>query len=93
MTIDHPDTASGTAPAPLGDDELAAIAARLPVGGLFVAHAHTDMTRLLAEVHRLRYALRAAQDTTPTTSPPAYAEQGVTDDRPASRRPAEHRPA
>ena len=38
----------------LSDAELAAIAARLPVGGLFIAHARTDMTRLLAEVHRLR---------------------------------------
>ena len=53
MNPDH--TAAGTAP--LGDEELAAIAARLPVGGLFTAHAHTDMTRLLAEVHRLRHAL------------------------------------
>lgn len=73
MTIDQ----SAAAAAVLGDDELAAIAARLPVGGLFIAHAHTDMTRLLAEVHRLRHALRAPRGTAPTTTPRAYAEQGV----------------
>ena len=42
-------------------DELAAIEARLPIGGLFLAHAHTDVTRLLGEVHRLRQALTAAR--------------------------------
>ncbi len=49
MTLDRSATA-----APLSDEELAAITARLPIGGLFAAHAHTDMTRLIAEIHRLR---------------------------------------
>jgi hypothetical protein len=43
--------------------ELAAIAGRLHVSGLFYAHAHTDVTRLLAEVHRLRTALTAGPQT------------------------------
>ncbi|MDQ6874943.1 MAG: hypothetical protein M3042_07795 [Actinomycetota bacterium] len=34
--------------------ELDAIRGRLNVGGLFGAHAHTDVIRLLAEVQRLR---------------------------------------
>jgi hypothetical protein len=40
--------------------ELAAIEARLPVSGLFAAHARTDVTRLLAEVHRLHQLLPPA---------------------------------
>jgi len=81
MSPDHTGTATGMPAAPLGDEELAAIAARLPVGGLFIAHAHTDMTRLLAEVHRLRHsptALTAAQDTFPAANPRDYfSEQGA----------------
>ena len=46
--------------------ELAVIEARLPIGGMFLgAHAHTDVTRLLAEVHRLRNTHN--DDTTPPT--------------------------
>jgi len=70
---DH--TAAGTAP--LGDEELAAIAARLPVGGLFIAHAHTDMTRLLAEVHRLRHALTNRPHPTSGNGRPAHLTQGA----------------
>ena len=73
MTIDQ----SAAAAAVLGDDELAAIAARLPVGGLFVAHAHTDMTRLLAEVHRLRHALTDPPHPTAGGQPATPREQGV----------------
>jgi len=61
----------------LGDEELAAIAARLPVGGLFVAHAHTDMTRLLAEVHRLRHALTDPPHPATSDGGHAHVEQGV----------------
>ncbi len=42
--------------AALSDAELSVIEARLNVSGLFTAHAHTDMTRLLAELRRLRAA-------------------------------------
>ncbi len=38
----------------LSTAELAVIQGRLSIGGLFGAHAHTDVTRLLAEVRRLR---------------------------------------
>ncbi len=39
-------------------DELAAIARRLDrSAGLFIGHARTDVTRLPAEVHRLRQAV------------------------------------
>jgi len=70
---DH--TAAGTAP--LGDEELAAIEARLPVGGLFIAHAHTDMTRLLAEIHRLRSHLTGRPHPTSGDGRPAHLTQGA----------------
>jgi hypothetical protein len=44
---------------PMTAVEPAAIRNRLGSVGLFTAHAHTDVTRLLAEVHRLRAALAA----------------------------------
>lgn len=44
---------------PMPAAELAAIQRRLDSLGLFTAHAYTDVTRLLAEVHRLRAELAA----------------------------------
>jgi hypothetical protein len=41
----------------LTPEDLAAIDRRLNSAGLFAAHAYTDVTRLLAEVRRLRLAL------------------------------------
>jgi hypothetical protein len=41
----------------LSTEELTAIQCRLGSAGLFATHAHTDLTRLLAEVRRLRLAL------------------------------------
>jgi hypothetical protein len=41
----------------LTPEDLATIRRRLGSVGLFTAHAHTDVTRLLAEVCRLRLAL------------------------------------
>jgi hypothetical protein len=48
--------------------ELAVIEARLGVSGLFAAYAHTDVTRLLAEVHRLHRLLAAASVTATATT-------------------------
>jgi hypothetical protein len=54
---------------PMTGSELAAIEGRLNVSGLFYSHAHTDVTRLLAEVHRLR--------TAPTTGPQPVGAAGT----------------
>jgi len=61
----------------LSDADLASIQARLPVGGLFIAHAHTDMTRLLAEVHRLRHALTNPPHPATSNGGHAHVEQGA----------------
>lgn len=50
-------TARGNRYANLTPDDLTAIERRLGSAGLFAAHAHSDVTRLLAEVRRLRLAL------------------------------------
>jgi len=77
MSPNHTTRATGTDAAPMGDEALAAIAARLPVSGLFIAHAHTDVTRLLAEVHRLRHALTNRPHPTSGDGRPDHLTQGA----------------
>jgi hypothetical protein len=55
---------------PMTTEELTAIRKRLGSVGLFTAHAYTDVTRLLAEVHRLRAALTASHGEPPTSRAP-----------------------
>lgn len=56
-----------TSTTPMTAVELRTIERRLGSAGLFAAHAYTDVTRLLAEVHRLRREL--AEHDTPRTPP------------------------